>query len=254
MSGTDRSRAGDWVPQGPFCILVEPQLGENIGASARAMWNFGLNRMRVVAPRDGWPNPKAVAMASGAGRVLEEARLFDTAAAAMADLQVVYATTARPRDLIKRVLTPEAAMGEAAALTAEGARVGLLFGRERTGLETEEIVRASAIVTIPTNPAFASINLAQSVLLLAYEWRRAVAAAEPERLVTNRTEIAPQADVDRLVAHLTARLDAAEFFFPEHKRPAMLANLRNYFYRTPLTDQDIRTLYGVIRALGGRGT
>ncbi|MEO0820644.1 MAG: RNA methyltransferase [Pseudomonadota bacterium] len=233
-------------------MLVEPQMGENIGAAARALWNFGLSRMRLVAPRDGWPNPKAVATASGAGGLLDDARVFETTAEAVADCAVVYATTARPRELTKRVLTPEAAMREAAGHVAAGARVGILFGRERTGLENDDIQRASAIVTVPVNPAFPSLNLAQCVLLLGYEWRQAVADSEvvAEQLVTGRSELACQEDVERLLAHLVEELAAANFFYPDHKRPSMEGNLRNLFHRQPLTDQDVRTLWGVVRALG----
>ena len=249
MAGTDASRTDGAAGPGPAMILVEPQMGENIGAAARAMWNFGLRSMRVVAPRDGWPNPKAVAMASGAGGVLDEAALFPTTAAAVADLTWVVATTARPRELTKRVLTPEAAMTEAAARIADGERVGVLFGRERTGLENADVVRANAIVTVPVNPAFASLNLAQCVLLMSYEWRRRIDATPPERLVTGSTEAAPAAAVQRLVEHLEDELDRAAFFHPAEKRPAMAAKLRNLFHRIDLTDADVRTLRGVVRAL-----
>jgi len=245
----EASQAIELLEKTPVAILVEPQLGENIGAAARALWNFGLERLRLVAPRDGWPNPWAVAMASGASHVIEAASIFSTTAEAAADLQMLYATTARPRELTKRVLTPEAAMREAAGLIGEGARVGILFGRERTGLETGDVSRADAIVTVPTNPSFSSINLAQSVLILAYEWRRAHDATPPETLSKARTVLATGAELDRLIAHLTAALDAANFFYPEEKRPAMLTNLENLFRRQPLTAQDVRTLHGVIRAL-----
>ncbi len=244
MAGTDRSRGAAWSPEGPAFVLVQPQLGENIGATARAMWNFGLRGLRLVAPRDGWPNPDAVAMASGAGGLLDEARLFATTAEAVADCGTVYATTARPREMTKRVLTPEAAMAEARGIVAAGGRVAVLFGPERAGLGNEDVVLADTIITVPVNPAFASMNLAQSALLMAYEWRRQgeeVAAEAPER--------AASADVGRMLDHLTAELDAAGFFFPEHKRAAMVANLHNLFRRAPLTDQEVRTLWGVIRAL-----
>jgi len=236
---------------GPVAILVAPQMGENIGAAARALWNFGLDRMRVVAPRDGWPNPKAVATASGAASLLDEARLYDDTAAAVADLQMLYATTARPRELTKRVLTPEAAMEEAAGLIRDGARVGVLFGRERTGLENDDILRAGAIVSVPVNPAFPSLNLAQCVLLMAYEWQRTIGDHAPGTLATGRTRLAAQADVARMVAHLVAALDRVGFFHPPEKRPVMVANLENLFRRHPLTEQEVRTLFGVIRALGG---
>ncbi len=248
MAGTDRGRTPEASPHGPAFVLVQPQMGENIGAAARAMWNFGLRRMRLVAPRDGWPNPAAVAMASGAGGLLDDAQLFPTTAEAVADCGTVYATTARPREMTKRVLTPEAAMAEARGITAAGGRVAVLFGPERAGLANEDVVLADTIVSVPVNPAFGSLNLAQCVLLTAYEWRRqgeALAGSaqsdEPER--------ADSADVGRLLDHLEAELDAAGFFYPAQKRPAMLANLHNLFRRAPLTDAEIRTLRGVVRAL-----
>jgi tRNA/rRNA methyltransferase len=162
----------------PAFVLVRPQMGENIGAAARGMWNFGLDRMHVVAPRDGWPNSRAVAMASGAGRLLDAARLFETTPEAVADATWVLATTARERDLTKPVYTPEEAMRDAKARIAAGGRVAVLFGPERAGLENDDIARANAIVSVPVNPDFPSLNLAQCVLLVAYEWRRATVPAE----------------------------------------------------------------------------
>lgn len=246
MSGTDHSTAPDWSPDGPAFVLVQPQMGENIGAAARAMWNFGLRRMALVAPRDGWPNPAAVAMASGAGGLLDQAQLFATTEQAVADAQVIYATTARPREMTKRVLTPETAMDEARGQIAAGRRVAVLFGPERAGLANQDVTLADAVISVPVNPAFASLNLAQCVLLVAYEWRRqaaAVPAEDPER--------APAHSVGRLTDHLIGELDDAGFFFPDHKRDSMVANLRNLMRRLPVTDQDVRTLWGVIRALAG---
>jgi tRNA/rRNA methyltransferase len=249
MSGTDHRKAPDWSPGGPVSILVEPQMGENIGAAARAMWNFGLRGLRIVNPRDGWPNPAAVAMASGAGGLLDEARIYGTTAEAVADLHVVYATTARPREMAKTVMTPERAMAHARELIGAGKRVGILYGRERTGLENDDTVRANAIVTVPVNPAFASLNLAQCVLLMSYEWRRQTDETPPEVLASGKSEPAVSGDVDRMLIHLETELEAANFFWPVHKKPSMVANLRNLFRRAPLTDQDVRTLRGVIRAL-----
>jgi tRNA/rRNA methyltransferase len=187
-------------------------------------------------------------MASGAGRVLDRAALFATTAEAVGDLTVVFATTARDRAMTKRVLTPEGAMAEARALAAAGERVGILFGPERAGLANEDVLRAGAVVSVPTNPAYPSLNLAQAALLMAYEWRRSAgSAAENYRLGDRR--LASGAEVDRFLAHLAERLDAVGFFFPEDKRPSMLANLENLFRRTPLTDADVRTLHGVVRAL-----
>ncbi|HUF88172.1 MAG TPA: RNA methyltransferase [Thermohalobaculum sp.] len=236
----------------PVTILVEPQLGENIGAAARAMWNFGLSELRLVGPRDGWPNPQAVAMASGAGRVLDAARVHGSTAEAVADLHFVYATTARPREMAKTVMTPERAMAHARALIAGGSRVGVLYGRERTGLENADVVRANAVVTVPVNPAFPSLNLAQCVLLMAYEWRRqeATEGSGPAEVAPGgRWQPAQAGEVARMLDHLVGELEAARFFWPEAKRPAMEANLRNLLHRAPLTEQDVRTLWGVVRAL-----
>ena len=231
--------------QTPVFVLVRPQMGENIGAAARAMWNFELDRLRLVAPRDGWPNPKAVAMASGAGRLLDRAGPFPTVAEAIADCSHIYATTARARGLTKPVMTPEAAMQDARERAAGGAKVAVLFGPERAGLENDDIARAGAIVTVPVNPAFFSLNLAQCVLLMAYEWRR---AAVPQ-LAVEPVVRAQSIDVERLGDHFEQRLEAAGFFFPPDKAPAMRLNLRNMLGRLPLTRADVQTLHGMLRQL-----
>ncbi len=251
MAGTDHNRDEGWQGPTPAIILVKPQMGENIGAAARAMWNFGLDRMRLVAPRDGWPNPKAVAMASGAARVLDQIQLSETTAEATRDFNYIFATTARRRDLTKVVMTPERAMEKAHALIAGGQKVGILFGPERAGLANEDIVQANAFISVPVNPAFASLNLAQSVLLLAYEWRR-LAGAAPERLDMGKTRFAEAGEVQAFMRHLEQRLDDVGFFFPLDKRASMLENLNNMFSRLPLTDADVRTLHGVIKAIAER--
>jgi tRNA/rRNA methyltransferase len=251
VAGTDHRREGERTP-GPVFVLVAPQMGENIGAAARAMWNFGLDRMRLVAPRDGWPNPKADAVASGAGRVLESAGVVATLDAACADLGLVLATTARPRDLSKRVLTPERAMAEARAAVAAGVGVGVLFGPERAGLGTADVAAAQAIVSVPTNPGFGSLNLAQCVVVLAYEWMRSADATPPEDLALAGARPATGVERARLRDHLVTRLDAAGFFFPEHKRARMIVSLENLIARTPLTDADVRTVHGAIRSLALR--
>lgn len=237
-------------PAQPFMVLVAPQLGENIGAAARAMWNFGLDHMRLVAPRDGWPNPAAVAMASGAGRLLDEAVIFDDTPSAVGDLDHLYATTARKRGLTKPVLTPEAAMRDAHERIGKGQRVGFLFGAERSGLANEDVALAGTIVSIPTNPAFSSLNLAQSVLLLAYEWGR-VSGLEPpavnpemERRPANRAEIAA------LTRRWEEALERAGWFWPEDKAETMRLGLRNMISRLDLTDRDVRTLHGMLKVLG----
>ena len=233
----------------PAFVLVRPQMGENIGAAARAMWNFGLDRMRIVAPRDGWPNPKAVAMASGAGRLLDEAQLCDDVAGALEDCHYVMATTARARGLTKPVLSPERAMQAAAEKIALGEKVAVLFGPERAGLENDDIARANAIINVPVNPDFASLNLAQCVLLTAYEWRRAQGAVTAERVDMARTEWAEQIEVEKLAAHYEERLAEAGFFFPETKAEGMKVNLRNMWSRMPLTRADIQMLHGVMRQM-----
>jgi len=237
--------AEDIVP--PAFVLVRPQMGENIGAAARAMWNFGLDRMRVVAPRDGWPSSAAVAMASGAGRVLDEAGIYDDLAGAVADCTHVYATTARPRELVKPVLTPQEAAEDMARRTASGERVAVLFGPERAGLENDDVALANTIVTVPVNPAFASLNLSQCVLLTAYEWGRAAGGLAPAQAAAS--EAATQQDVDMLAAHYDERLTEAGFFFPPEKAAHMRRNLRNLWSRMALTRSDVQILHGVLRQL-----
>jgi tRNA/rRNA methyltransferase len=233
----------------PAFVLVRPQMGENIGASARAMWNFGLERMRVVGPRDGWPNERAVALASGAGRLLDRAGLFGDVPGAIADCTYVYATTARERGMTKPVVTPERAMIEAHERIAAGGRVAILFGPERAGLENEDIARANAIVSVPVNPEFPSLNLAQCVLLCAYEWRRATEAAPQAVMEMARTEFANAAEIAALGDHFEERLEEAGFFFPEAKAEGMKRNLRNLWSRMPLTRADVQTFHGMMRQM-----
>ncbi len=236
------------TPQ-PAFVLIRPQMGENIGAAARAMWNFGLDRMRIVAPRDGWPNPAAVALASGAGRLLDEAELVDDLAAGIADRTYVYATTARPRELTKPVFSPEAAMRDAAMRIAQGERVAVMFGPERSGMENADIAQANAIVTVPVNPEFPSLNLAQTVLLMGYEWRRAAGEVTDVVVQGQSIEIADQRDMDALARHYEDRLEEAGFFYPEHKAENMKRNLRNLWSRMPMTRADVQMLHGVLRQL-----
>ncbi|OHC53350.1 MAG: RNA methyltransferase [Rhodobacterales bacterium RIFCSPHIGHO2_02_FULL_62_130] len=233
----------------PAFILVRPQMGENIGAAARAMLNFGLERMRIVAPRDGWPNSAAVALASGAGRVLDQAGLFPDVKAAIADCDFVFATTARGRELTKPVYSPEAAMDHARALIAAGKKVGVMFGPERAGLENEDVVLANAIVTVPVNPEFASLNLAQCVLLMGYEWRRQTELSQAVVMEMGRTEFASALEVEKLGDHFEERLEAAGFFFPEAKVAGMKASLRNMWSRLGLTRAEVQTFHGMLRQI-----
>ncbi|AJE47032.1 RNA methyltransferase [Celeribacter indicus] len=233
----------------PAFILVRPQMGENIGGAARAMWNFGLDRMRVVAPRDGWPNPKAVAMASGAGRLLDEAGHFGSVREAVADCDYVFATTARMRGITKPVMTPERAMEHARALAAQGRRVGVMFGPERAGLENEDVVEANAIVTVPVNPLFPSLNLAQAVLLMAYEWGRQTSEAAPEVTEMAKTDWAGHLEVEKLGDHYEEALEQAGFFFPPEKAEGMKLVLRNLWSRMPLTKSDVQVFHGMMRQM-----
>ncbi|MEP2031217.1 MAG: RNA methyltransferase [Paracoccaceae bacterium] len=236
------------LPQ-PAFILVRPQMGENIGAAARAMWNFGLDRMRIVAPRDGWPNQKAVVMASGAGRLLDEAGIFDTVADAAGDCTYVFATTARPRDLTKPVVSPERAMEITREKIAQGQKVAVLFGPERSGLENEDIARADAIISVPVNPTFPSLNLGQCVLLTGYEWQRQTADIVAETIEMAGTDWAPVIEVEKLGEHFEQRLETAGFFYPTDKAASMKVNLRNLWSRMPMTRADVQMLHGVLRQM-----
>ena len=247
-AGTDKTK--DWIETpGPIIILVEPQLGENIGATARVMANFGLPRLRLVKPRDGWPNIHARRAASGADRILEAAALFDTLEAAIADCTLVLATTARGHDQAKPVIGPHAAAALLAPHVAAGESVAVLFGRERYGLENHEVALADRIVTFPVNPAFASLNLAQAVLLVGYEWfKRATNDALPIAPRRSSTRAAKQQLLSFFV-DLERELEQVEFFRPPEKRGTMVINLRNIFTRMELTRQDLRTLHGVVMAI-----
>ncbi|MEL6449766.1 MAG: RNA methyltransferase [Pseudomonadota bacterium] len=233
----------------PTFVLTRPQMGENIGAAARAMLNFGLDRMRLVDPRDGWPNVAAVAMASGAGRVLDAATVHKVLPDALADCTYVYATTARSRDLTNLVLSPEAAMRDAAARIAEGQHVAVLFGPERAGLENEDIAQANALISVPVNAEFPSLNLAQCVLLVGYEWMRAGGKVTDSQTEMAGTDWATGDEVAHLARHFEERLETAGFFFPDHKAQSMRVNLRNMWSRMPLTRVDVQTLHGMLRQM-----
>ncbi|MFK7745293.1 MAG: RNA methyltransferase [Roseobacter sp.] len=236
-------------PKTPAFVLVRPQMGENIGSAARAMWNFGLDRMRIVAPRDGWPNQSAVALASGAGKLLDAAQLSNDLRGSLGDCAFVFATTARPRDLTKPVYSPEEAMRLAAQKIAGGARVAVMFGPERAGLENDDIARANAIISVPVNPEFPSLNLAQCVLLMGYEWMRATADVTPMSVEMAGTEWAENIEVEHLATHYEDRLDEMGFFFPVHKSESMRLNLRNFWSRMPLTRADVQMLHGMMRQM-----
>ena len=246
-AGTDRTR--NWIDGGPVVILVEPQMGENIGAAARAMANFGLSRLRLVKPRDGWPSIKAKRSASGADRILDEAGVFDTVEQAIADCTYLFAATARAHDQAKTVVDAKQAAGIAVEQQAGGGTVGILFGRERNGLESDEIALADCIITLPVNPAFASLNLAQAVLVVAYEWFKRESDEALPFGMPQKSGPAPRAQLLAFFDGLERELEKVEFFRPPEKRATMVINLRNIIHRMQPSQQDIQTLHGVIQAL-----
>jgi tRNA/rRNA methyltransferase len=247
-SGTDKTK--NWVDlPGPVVVLVEPQLGENIGAAARVMANFGLSRLRLVKPRDGWPNIHAHRAASGADRILDQAVLYEDVKAAIADCTLVVATTARAHDQAKPVLGPPEAVALLAPHVEAGETVAVMFGRERHGLENDEIALADRIVTFPVNPAFASLNLAQAVALISYEWCKLVSGGALPFTMPRKSQPAGKQQIEAFFSNLERELDEIEYFRPFDKRPTMLVNLRNIFARMQPTQQDIQTLHGILMAL-----
>lgn len=251
MTGAGTNHSIESLEGGPAIILVRPQLAVNIGMCARAMANFGLSDLRLVNPREGWPRTGALkkgayAAAAGAVHLLEKAKLYDSVEAAVADLNYVFATTARERGQFKPVLTPAEAMPQAAARIAAGERQGILFGPERTGLDNDDIALADAIITFPVNPAYASLNLAQAVLLTGYEWMRATTGDVKPFAPVERSPAAPRDMVLSFFNFLEGELERAGFFRPLGKKPVMQRNLRNMFHRMQLTEQDVRTWWGMI--------
>jgi tRNA/rRNA methyltransferase len=260
-----KSRATPNAPSfAPAVILIAPQLGENIGFAARAMANFGLSEFRLVNPRDGWPSDKARAAAAGADTIIDRAKVYPDLASAVADLNFLLATTARPRGMVKPVLTLEGAARELAARGGKGERTAVLFGPERSGLDNDAISLADAIVTAPVNPSFASLSLPQTVLLVAYEWLqaqgpelslgRATQCDGPaaEGLDLTGTRPANRAELFALFEHLEGELDRSGFLRPPEKRPTMVRAIRNMFHRMGLTEQDVRTWRGIVASLSGR--
>jgi TrmH family RNA methyltransferase len=248
---TGRDGGADLHPIGnsPVVILVRPQLADNVGACARAMANGGLFHLRLVAPRDGWPQEKAWRTASGADRILDAATVHDTAADAVADLHHVFATCPRPRHIVKPVLTARGAAAELREIGSRGLRAGLLFGPERAGLDNDDMAEADALVRYPLNPAFMSLNLAQAVMVMAYEWWTAGDATPPRTLMTNETQVATKDRLDNFLAHLVDQLDACGFLRNLPKRPGMVRNIRHFFQRGEVTEQELRTLHGVVTEL-----
>ncbi len=249
---TGREGGAPLAPLGnsPVVVLVRPQLADNIGAVARAMANGGLFHLRLVAPRDGWPQERAWRTASGADRILDALSLHQTVGDAVSDLHHVHATCPRPRHIIKPVLTARGAAAELRAICARpGLRAGILFGPERAGLERDDMACADALVRFPLNPAFMSLNLAQAVMVMAYEWWTAAEQTAPRALVTHETRVATKGELDNFLRHLTAELDACGFLDNLPKRPGMVRNIRHFFERGEATEQELRTLHGVVTEL-----
>ena len=247
-AGTDKTKR--WIERpAPIVVLVEPQLGENIGAAARAMANFGLSRLRLVAPRQAWPNTKARMMAAGADRILDDAELYDSLEAGIADCTFVVAATARAHDQAKPVVGAAEAAALLAPRVAAGELAALVFGRERNGLENDEVALADRILTLPVNPAFASLNLAQAVAIVAYEWFKLASGAKLPFAMPEKSAPAPKEQLLAFFASLERELEKVEFFRPPDKRETMQINLRNIFTRMQPTRQDIQTLHGVIMAI-----
>jgi tRNA/rRNA methyltransferase len=249
MAGTDHRRQA--VTAGPAIILVEPQLGENIGTAARAMMNCGLDDLRLVRPRDGWPSDKAIAAASGADAVLAKARLYPDLPAAITDLAHVYATTARDRGMVRREVAPRHAAQEMRTWLAAGEPCGILFGPERTGLVNDDVALADTALTVPLNPGFSSLNLAQAVLIVGYEWFTSGAAALPEILRRGGSRPATKAELLNFFEHLEEELVRNGFLRNRESRPSMVRNLRSVFQRAQCTEQELRTLHGVVTSFAG---
>jgi TrmH family RNA methyltransferase len=248
---TDKEQGADLAPIGnaPVVILVRPQLADNIGAAARAMANGGLFRLRLVAPRDGWPQERAWRNASGAQRILESLTLHENVAEATADLHRVFATCPRPRHIVKPVMTPRGAVAELREVELRGLRSGLLFGPERAGLDNDDMAAADALIRYPMNPAFTSLNLAQAVMVMAYEWWQSADGTPPRELMTNESAVATKGKLENFLVHLVDQLDACGFLRNAPKRPGMVRNLRHLFQRGEVTEQELRTLHGVVTEL-----
>ena len=249
---TGREGGADLAPppgESPIIVLVRPQLADNIGAAARAMANGGLFHLRLVAPRDGWPQDRAWRMASGADCILEAAAVYPDLPSALADCHRVFATCPRPRHVVKPLRTARAAAEDLRGINVGGLRAAVLFGPERAGLDNDDMACADTLVRYPLNPDHMSLNLAQAVMLLAYEWWTVPETAPPRELMTNETRVATKGELEGFLSRLAAELDACGFLDNEAKRPGMVRNLRHWFQRGEVTEQELRTLHGVVTEL-----
>jgi TrmH family RNA methyltransferase len=235
--------------ESPIVVLVRPQMAMNIGTTARAMANGGLYHLRIVAPRDGWPQPNAFAAASGADAILHDAQVFPDLRAALADCHRTFGTCPRPRHVITPVRDARAAAADLREINGRGLRVAVLFGPERAGLEAEDLAHCDTLVRYPLNPQHNSLNLAQAVMILAYEWWMHAEASPPRQLMTNGTRVATKGELEHFLDRLVAELDASGFLHNAPKRPGMVRNLRHWFERGEVTEQELRTLHGVVTEL-----
>jgi tRNA/rRNA methyltransferase len=249
MTGREQGAPLGPIGNSPVVILARPQLADNIGACARAMGNGGLFHLRLVVPRDGWPQRTAWRNAAGADPILDAATVHATIAEAVTDLHHVFATCPRPRHIIKPVLTARGAAAELREICKRGLKVGLLFGPERSGLDNDDLAHADTLVRYPLNPVFMSLNLAQAVMVMAYEWWIAAEETAPRHLMTNETRVATKAELENFLNHLVAELDACGFLRNLPKRPGMVRNIRHFFERGEVTEQELRTLHGIVTEL-----
>ncbi|HQT64953.1 MAG: RNA methyltransferase [Acidocella sp. 20-57-95] len=250
MTGRDGGADLQPIEPSPVVILVRPQMAENIGSVARAMGNGGLFHLRIVAPRDGWPQERAWITGSGAHKILDAATVHETVADAVADLHRVFATCPRPRHIIKPVLTARGAAIELHEIGARGLKTGILFGPERAGLDNDDIACADSLIRYDLNPGFMSLNLAQAVMIMGYEWFIVRDADAPlKNLQTNETRVATKGELENFMAHLIRACDDANFLKNEQKRPGMVRNLRHFFQRGEVTTQELNTLHGVVADL-----
>ena len=249
MTGRDGGAPLEPIDPSPVVVLVRPQLADNIGAAARCMANCGLFHLRLVAPRDGWPQERAWRTASGADRILDQASVHETVAGAVAGLHRVFATCPRPRHVVKPLLTARAGASALREAEGRGLRTGILFGPERAGLDNDDMAQADTLVRYPLNPAFDSLNLAQAVMVMGYEWWIAGDATPSSQLLTHGTRVAEKGEIEQFLIHLTDQLDACGFLRNVPKRPGMVRNLRHLFQRGEITEQELRTLHGVVAGL-----
>ncbi|MBL94806.1 MAG: rRNA methyltransferase [Magnetovibrio sp.] len=251
-----RTKTSCNITASPTIILVKPQLGENIGMCARAMWNCGVTKLRIVKPRDKWPSTSAKAAAAGANNVIGSVEVFESLEKAVGDLNVVFASSARPRCMTKSIITPWEAASELQASSLAGLKTGIMFGQESKGLNNDEIVIANKVIAVPLNPSFNSLNLAQAVFVICYEWRKLTNRIDSsELLISENPKLADKKQLIYLFKHLETELDSCGFFRVGEKRPSMIRNIRNILSRVRLTKKEVRTLRGIISSLvrfGGR--